>query len=64
MAKVMKAVAAPAKEPATLTVKVDPLPLARGAMKVRRGGLHATARHAGRAAAKRVWRREGDGLLV
>ena len=62
MAKGMRAVAAPAKPTWALTIKVDPLPLARGAIKVRRGGAHATAKHASRAAAKRSWRK--DGLLV
>ena len=60
MAKGMKSVKAPVREPTTLTIKIDPL--ARGAMKVRRGGPHATAKHANRAANKRSWM--SDGLLV
>lgn len=64
MAKTMKTVAAPAREGLVLTIAVNPLPLARGAMKIRRGGLHATAKRPGRAASKRSWRGEKDGLLV
>lgn len=62
MARGMKAVTMPAK--AAWTVTLGPLPLARGARKVRRGGVHGTPRHPGRAAAKSGWRKESDGLLV
>jgi hypothetical protein len=64
MAKTMKSVTAPAREGLALTILVNPLPLARGAMKIQRGGVHATAKRPSRAARKRLWRRERDGLLV
>ncbi|MBY0228796.1 MAG: hypothetical protein K2W96_05930 [Gemmataceae bacterium] len=63
MAKTMKATA-PAKRPALgLTIKVDPLAVGRGHRSMRRGGLHGTMKHPGRAASKRRLRDE-DALLV
>lgn len=64
MAKQMKATA-PAKRPATaVTVKVDPLKVARGHRAMKRGGVHATAKHPGRAAARRLLRQEGGGFAL
>jgi hypothetical protein len=58
MAKLMKTTAAPMKASLSLTVRVDPLRVARGLVVMRRGGLHATPRRAGRAAGKRAWMRD------
>ena len=63
MAKTMKATA-PAKRPAMeLTIKVDPLKVGQGHREMRRGGVHGTMKHPGRAASKRRLREE-DALLV
>lgn len=63
MAKQMKATAPPARATASLTVKVDPLSVGRGHRAMRRGGVHATAKHPGRASAKQRLRREEAPLV-
>jgi hypothetical protein len=54
----MKAVAAPRKAAATLTIQIDPLAVPRGHRALPRGGAHATARRPSRARGKAQWRRQ------
>lgn len=61
MSKTMKSLRPPLPVGLTLTVTVNPLSLIRGAVKVRRGGLHGTAKRPKRAASKRSWLKEQSG---
>jgi hypothetical protein len=58
MARVMKAVTPKRHESNVLAVTVDPLKVARGHRALPRGGAHRSARRPGRAADKRLWRKE------
>jgi hypothetical protein len=59
MAKQMKTVhAGRRRDESVLVIEVNPLGVARGHRRLKRGGIHATLRKPSRARAKRTLRRE------